>query len=423
MLMSAGGRALPRKVFGHGFVYRKNEETGEVQKLSKSLGNVVEPTQVYKDPRPAEHFDRFHERARTREPDAVYEFVRVSTTLYGLVALRLRIDLRGEGARSTAPSSSRRTTPRSSTTSSSAPRCAARCGSWRSPSCSRRRCRRSSRTAVCSRSGAATATRRRSSRRCRSSHDGGCVAMYCEAGRSRTGRSASRAKPGIGRLALESGAMIVPVAVHGSSRVRNWRRLQFPTVTVQYGEPFRYARVEEPTRDQQQAVADEILERDPRPLRRPRAGSAGPPRWRVRAPNGARGAPSGPLRVRRWAPGARRASCPPCAARSLWPSPSGGRAGGARAPVTLAKIGDFAAPDYVTAPPGDTSRVFVVEQGGTSRCSTAPQPAPFLDITRRRDVGRTASAACSRWPSRSTTRRAACSTSTTRRRARSGRSR
>ena len=42
MLMSAG-LPLPRRVFGHGFVYRKNEETGEVQKLSKSLGNVVEP--------------------------------------------------------------------------------------------------------------------------------------------------------------------------------------------------------------------------------------------------------------------------------------------------------------------------------------------------------------------------------------------
>jgi methionyl-tRNA synthetase len=42
MLMSAGVEP-PRKVFGHGFVYRKNEATGEVQKLSKSLGNVVEP--------------------------------------------------------------------------------------------------------------------------------------------------------------------------------------------------------------------------------------------------------------------------------------------------------------------------------------------------------------------------------------------
>ena len=45
MLMSAG-LPLPERVFGHGFVYRKNEETGEVQKLSKSLGNVVEPMEL-----------------------------------------------------------------------------------------------------------------------------------------------------------------------------------------------------------------------------------------------------------------------------------------------------------------------------------------------------------------------------------------
>jgi methionyl-tRNA synthetase len=45
MLMSAGV-PLPRAVFGHGFVYRKDEETGEVHKLSKSLGNVVEPIEL-----------------------------------------------------------------------------------------------------------------------------------------------------------------------------------------------------------------------------------------------------------------------------------------------------------------------------------------------------------------------------------------
>ena len=33
------------------------------------------------------------------------------------------------------------------------------------------------------------------------------------------------------------------------------------------------------------------------------------------------------------------------------------------APVTLAKVGDFATPVYVTAPLGDTARVFVVEKG------------------------------------------------------------
>ena len=45
MLMAAGVE-LPKKVFGHGFVNRKNEETGQVEKLSKSLGNVVEPMEI-----------------------------------------------------------------------------------------------------------------------------------------------------------------------------------------------------------------------------------------------------------------------------------------------------------------------------------------------------------------------------------------
>src|SRR5256885_5022422 len=46
--------------------------------------------QVYADPRPKEHFDRFHERARTREPDWVYELVRVITSLYAYTLLRAR---------------------------------------------------------------------------------------------------------------------------------------------------------------------------------------------------------------------------------------------------------------------------------------------------------------------------------------------
>jgi methionyl-tRNA synthetase len=45
MLLSAGV-PLPRRVFGHGFVYRKNEESGEAEKISKSLGNVVEPMEI-----------------------------------------------------------------------------------------------------------------------------------------------------------------------------------------------------------------------------------------------------------------------------------------------------------------------------------------------------------------------------------------
>ena len=46
--------------------------------------------QVYSDPRPKEHFDRFHARARTREPDSAYELVRILTSLYGYTFLRAR---------------------------------------------------------------------------------------------------------------------------------------------------------------------------------------------------------------------------------------------------------------------------------------------------------------------------------------------
>lgn len=45
MLMAAE-LPIPERVFGHGFVYRKNEETGAVDKISKSLGNVVEPMDI-----------------------------------------------------------------------------------------------------------------------------------------------------------------------------------------------------------------------------------------------------------------------------------------------------------------------------------------------------------------------------------------
>jgi methionyl-tRNA synthetase len=45
MLMAAGVEC-PKRVFGHGFVYIKNEQTGIVEKISKSLGNVVKPMDI-----------------------------------------------------------------------------------------------------------------------------------------------------------------------------------------------------------------------------------------------------------------------------------------------------------------------------------------------------------------------------------------
>ena len=89
---------------------------------------------------------------------------------------------------------------------------------------------------------------------------GGCVLMYAEGGRSRTG-GLGEAKPGVGRLALESGVPVVPVAIHGSQGVRGWKRLSFPKVTVQYGEPLSFERVEHPSREQQLDASNEIFDR------------------------------------------------------------------------------------------------------------------------------------------------------------------
>jgi 1-acyl-sn-glycerol-3-phosphate acyltransferase len=89
---------------------------------------------------------------------------------------------------------------------------------------------------------------------------GGCVLMYAEGGRSRTGKL-GEVKPGVGRLALQSGVPVVPVAIHGSSQVRRWRRLQFPKVTVQYGEPIAFPVVHDASREQQLEAANQLFER------------------------------------------------------------------------------------------------------------------------------------------------------------------
>jgi 1-acyl-sn-glycerol-3-phosphate acyltransferase len=83
--------------------------------------------------------------------------------------------------------------------------------------------------------------------------------MYTEGGRSRSGEL-GEAKPGIGRLALETGATIVPTAISGTQHTRNWNRFQFPKVTVQYGDPIKFDQVvEDPSREQSQAAADVVF--------------------------------------------------------------------------------------------------------------------------------------------------------------------
>ncbi len=88
---------------------------------------------------------------------------------------------------------------------------------------------------------------------------GSCVLMYAEGGRSRSG-DLGEPKRGVGKLALESGVPVVPAAIHGSAGVRSWKKLRFPKVTVQYGEPLTFPAVSNPTREQQQVVAQEVFD-------------------------------------------------------------------------------------------------------------------------------------------------------------------
>ena len=89
---------------------------------------------------------------------------------------------------------------------------------------------------------------------------GGVVLMYPEGGRSRSGEL-RQARPGIGRLALESGAPVTPTAIIGSDRVRDWRRLRFPSVTVRYGDPLAFEPVECPSREESLEAANQIFAR------------------------------------------------------------------------------------------------------------------------------------------------------------------
>jgi 1-acyl-sn-glycerol-3-phosphate acyltransferase len=216
--------------------------------------------QVYKDPRPEEFFDRFHERARTRDPDAVYEAVRIATSLYAWTFFRAR-GVDAQKVPHTGPVIL-------------APNHFSFMDHFFAGAFIRRRVRFMAKSQlfvnpmqwIYSHGGVFPVRR--------GYHDeeafrtaggilerGGAIVMYLEGGRSRTGSLSEEPKRGIGRLALESGVPVVPVAIHGSSHVRNWKRAQFPKVRVRYGDAIRWPRIEDPTRDQQQTVANEIFAR------------------------------------------------------------------------------------------------------------------------------------------------------------------
>ncbi|MFL5819337.1 MAG: lysophospholipid acyltransferase family protein, partial [Solirubrobacteraceae bacterium] len=214
--------------------------------------------QVYKDPRPAEYFERFHARARTREPDIIYDLVRVLCSFLVWILFRGRCI-------------SSHNVPESGPVIL-APNHFSFMDHFFVGAFIRRKVRFMAKSQlfkpplqfIYTHGGVFPVRRGHHDEEAFITADrilerGGAIVMYCEGGRQRSGRMAEQARPGIGRLALEAGVPVVPIAVYGSQKARNWKRLQFPKVTIQYGDPIRFERVERSSREQQQAVADEIL--------------------------------------------------------------------------------------------------------------------------------------------------------------------
>jgi 1-acyl-sn-glycerol-3-phosphate acyltransferase len=216
--------------------------------------------QVYKDPRPEEHFAGFHARTRAREPDWVYEAVRVVTCLYAWTFFRAR-GIDAEKVPNSGPVIL-------------APNHFSFMDHFFAGAFIRRRVSFMAKSQlfvppmqwIYTHGGVFPVRRGYADEEAFITANmvlgrGGAIVMYSEGGRSRTGTLSEQPKRGIGRLALESGAPVVPVAIHGSSHVRNWKRGQFPKVRVRYGDAIRWPLVEDPTREQQQAAANEIFAR------------------------------------------------------------------------------------------------------------------------------------------------------------------
>ena len=213
--------------------------------------------QVYKDPRPAEYFTRFHERARTRRPDWVYEFVRLLLVPYVAILYRGRC-IDSQKVPSGGPVIL-------------APNHFSFLDHFFVAAYLRRKVQFMAKSQLFARpmqfiyshGGVFPVLRgRRDEEAFKTAHTilgrGDMVLMYLEGGRSRSG-DLGEARPGVGRLALESGAPVVPVAIFGSQGARNWKRLQFPKVTVQFGDPIRFEQVDDPTREQAQAASEVVF--------------------------------------------------------------------------------------------------------------------------------------------------------------------
>ena len=86
---------------------------------------------------------------------------------------------------------------------------------------------------------------------------GDCVVIFPEGTRTRPG-PLGQPRRGVGRLALQTGAPVVPVAVLGTEAVRRGWRVRPHRVTLRCGRALSFARVENPTPAEAAAVTDRI---------------------------------------------------------------------------------------------------------------------------------------------------------------------
>ena len=86
---------------------------------------------------------------------------------------------------------------------------------------------------------------------------GGTVIIFPEGTRIRTG-SLGRPKRGVGRLALETGAAVLPVAVQGSEEVRRGWRIRPKKVRLRAGTPMTFPRTDRPSPALAASVTDRI---------------------------------------------------------------------------------------------------------------------------------------------------------------------
>jgi glycerol-3-phosphate dehydrogenase (NAD(P)+) len=86
---------------------------------------------------------------------------------------------------------------------------------------------------------------------------GGTISIFPEGTRIRSG-SLSTPKRGVGRIALETGAAVLPVAVHGTEHVRRGWRIRPRKVKLRLGPAMRFPRTRNPSPALAATVTDRI---------------------------------------------------------------------------------------------------------------------------------------------------------------------